>query len=137
MKKRFLAVMVDMSLVLAISCGLNFWQGNAIAADFNTPLGVEELMRHVDQYKDAFTVEGVVSAVSPDQHMLNLIDTNEFKECGVTTCAALVLPVHYEGAMPSIKDIVRIKGYVKEQNGKLFVETMALEKIPPEQGNER
>lgn len=137
MEKGVLAVMANISLMLAISCGLNFGQGNAIAADFNAPLGVEELMRHVDQYKDTFTVVGMVSAVNPDQHMLNLIDTNEFKECGVTTCAALVLPVHYEGAMPSIKDIVRIKGYVKEENGKLFVETMVLEKMSPEQGSER
>lgn len=137
MKNRFLMVMVNMLFMLAMSCGSNIWQDNAMAADGNMSLGVDQLMKHVDQYKDTFTVEGVVSAVSPNQNMLNLIDTNEFRECGVTTCAALVLPVHYEGVMPSIKDIVRIKGYVKEQNGKLFVETITLEKLPPEQGSDR
>ncbi len=92
-------------------------------------LGVEQLMVEVDKYEGSSRVEGVVSTVAPAEQMFSLIDIKEFKECGVTTCARLTLPVHWTGSMPAIQDAVRVEGEVKELNGKLVLEANAMDKI--------
>jgi hypothetical protein len=92
-------------------------------------LGVEQLMIDVDNYRGEVRVEGVVSSIAPAKQMLSLIDTREFKECGITTCARFTLPVHWTGSMPSVEDTVRINGTVKELEGKLVFEAKGLEKV--------
>ncbi len=95
-------------------------------------LGVDTLMRNVDQHRGVVRVQGVVSAVSGKDHTLALIDTCEFQECGVTTCARLQLPVRWERTMPAEGDMVRITGEVKEINGKLIFIATTLEKASPQ-----
>ena len=63
-------------------------------------LGVDTFMRNVDRHRGVVQVEGVVSAISEKDQTLALIDTREFQECGVTTCASLQLPVRWEGVSP-------------------------------------
>jgi hypothetical protein len=92
-------------------------------------LGVEQLMIDVENYRGEIRVEGVVSSVVPTKQMLSLIDTREFKECGITTCAQFTLPVHWKGSMPAVTDTVRIDGTVKELEGKLVFEAKGLEKM--------
>lgn len=92
-------------------------------------LGVEQLMIDVDNYQGEIRVEGVVSSAVPTKQMLTLIDTREFKECGITTCAQFTLPVHWAGSMPAVADTVRIDGTVKELEGKLLFEAKKLEKV--------
>lgn len=94
-----------------------------------TTIGVEELMMDVEDYPGEIRVEGVVSAVEPAGQMVALIDTREFKECGITTCARFTLPVHWTGSMPAVADTVRIDGAVKEVEGKLVFEAKGLEKV--------
>lgn len=96
-------------------------------------LGVDQLMKNVDQYKGTIRVEGVVSIVSPQTEMLALIDSKEYVKCGVVTCSILTLPVHWKGAMPSVRDTVRVKGKVKERKGKLILEALELENPSPQQ----
>ena len=90
-------------------------------------LGVDQLMKNVDKYRGSIRVEGVVSAVSAKEHMLSLIDVQEFKKCAVVTCATLTLPVRWAGSMPSIKDQVRAEGEIKENKGKLIFEAKTIE----------
>ncbi len=102
---------------------------SALAAEPETggTVGVDQLMKNVDKYRGSISVEGVVSAVSPRDHMLSLIDAQEFKRCRVTTCATLTLPVRWAGTMPSVKDQVRVEGEIKENRGKLVFEAKTLQ----------
>jgi len=95
-------------------------------------LGVDTFMRNVERHRGIVQVEGVVSAISEKDQTLALIDTREFQECGVTTCASLQLPVRWEGAMPAGRDVVRVTGEAKEINGKLLFIAKALEKTSPQ-----
>ena len=92
-------------------------------------LGVEEFMEHVDDHHGPVTVEGVVSGVSSDERRVGLIDLAEFEDCGVVTCAAHTLPVRWPGALPAVKDQVRIQGTVETTNGKLLFVASSAEKI--------
>ena len=91
-------------------------------------LGVQEFMKNVDRYQGNVRVEGVVSAISPAAQALSLIDVQEFKDCGVTTCAPLTLPVRWQGPWPSVKDVVQLEGELRKSGGKLFFEAKRLQK---------
>lgn len=91
-------------------------------------LGVQEFMKNVDRYQGKVRVEGVVSAISPAAQALSLIDVQEFKDCGVTTCAPLTLPVRWQGPWPSVKDVVQLEGELRKSGGKLFFEAKRLQK---------
>ncbi len=86
-------------------------------------------MKNVDRYRGPVSLEGVVSAVAPDQQAISLIDSGEFQDCGVTTCAQLTLPVHWRGPQPAVRDLVRLKGQVQEVKGKLMFVADKLEKV--------
>lgn len=90
-------------------------------------VGVDQLMKNVDEFRGSIRVEGVVSAVSRTDHTLSLIDKQEFKKCGIVTCASLTLPVRWAGSMPSVKDEVLVQGEVKQNRGKLIFEARELE----------
>jgi hypothetical protein len=108
---------------------LCFAQAFASDSKPDAVFGVEQLMLEVDKYQGSYRVEGVVSTVAPAEQMFSLIDIKEFKECGVTTCSPLTLPVHWSGSMPAIKDAVRVAGEVREVKGKLVLEATGLDKI--------
>ena len=96
-------------------------------------LGVEELMQNVDGHRGPIRVEGVVSAVASDRQALTLIDTRELRECGVTTCARLKLPVRWTEVMPRIGAVVQVEGEVQELDGKRLFVARKLEAVssPP------
>ena len=98
-------------------------------SELATVLGVDQLMREVDAYQGSLQVEGAVSAVAAEDQSLALIDVREYKQCGVVTCAALTLPVHWAGAMPAVRDVVRLEGEVKESSGKLVFFASSLQKV--------
>ena len=124
-------VMLPVALVCNGSQGGSLALPTAHASDSkpDAPLGVEQLMIDVENYQGEIRVEGVVSNVLPTKQMLSLIDTREFKECGITTCAQFTLPVHWAGSMPAVKDTVQIDGTVKELEGKLVFEAKGLERV--------
>lgn len=102
--------------------------GPAAVPPANKVINVDDLMKNPEQYTGLIKVAGVVSAVYPEQQALTLIDTREFSQCGVVTCATLTLPVHWSGAMPGAQDIVQAVGEIKELNKKLIFVAQALEK---------
>ena len=104
----------------------------ATAPSTQAVLGVEDLMKHVDQHAGPVQVEGVVSAATPKDQLLSLVDRHEFEECGLAGCAAYTLPVRWAGNMPAVKNIVRVKGEVKKgDGGKLAFVASAIEDIKP------
>lgn len=115
----------------------------ATAPSTQPALGVEDLMKHLEQHAGPVVVEGVVSAASSKDQLLSLVDRHEFEECGLAGCAAYTLPVRWAGATPAVKDIVRIKGEVKKDDGgKLAFVASAVDDIGPavegkEEGKEK
>lgn len=84
-------------------------------------LGVDELVKNVERFSGDLMVEGVVSATSAEKNFLSLIDLAEFVACNSTTCAKLVLPVRWTGAMPPVEARVLVKGSVeKTSDGLVF-----------------
>jgi hypothetical protein len=134
--KRWIAVASCVSVTAAAL--LAWYTGTASRAGSGVPLppagpegeamlGVEALMKSADPPRGPLLVEGVVSAVSADTRTFALIDLREFQECGIADCA-LTLPVRWAGAMPAIRDVVRVRGGVKEAKGKLVFVASTMEK---------
>lgn len=118
------------SLVLALSFFVALSCGVALAADKPAAaLEVSALMKGAEQHKGLVVVEGVVARVFPKDQRFGLIDKEEFKRCGVVTCAGAVLPVRWTGAMPESKNTVRIEGEVKKAGGGLEFVARSVEKV--------
>lgn len=120
------AVITAILLVLSIGQGL---QAGEVAASPKKVLGVDDFMKNVDHYRGKVSLEGVVSAVAPEQQAISLIDSGELQACGVTTCAQLTLPVQWRGPMPAVRDLVQGEGQAQEIKGKLMFVADKLEKV--------
>ncbi len=117
-----------MAFLLIFSLGRSVLAGGTAAAPQKVS-GVDDFMKHVDRYRGKVSLEGVVSAVAPEQQAISLIDCAEFQACGVLTCAQLTLPVQWRGPMPALRDLVRVEGQVREVQGKLMFVADKLEKV--------
>jgi hypothetical protein len=117
---------MTVALLLIFSPGL---QAGEAATSRQALLGVDEFMKNVDRYRDKVSLEGIVSAIVPEQQADSLIDAKEFQACGVTTCAQLTLPVQWRGPMPIIGDLVRVEGQAQEVKGKLMFVADKLDKV--------
>lgn len=95
-------------------------------------LGVDALMKDVDHHRGPMVVEGVVKAASPEWKTVELIDCEEFRSCGTTTCARLVLPVRWTGASPAVRETARATGEVREDGGKLVFVASSVEVVTKE-----
>ncbi len=114
------------AFLLVLSPGL---RAGEPAASRQAILGVDEFMKNVDRYRGKVSLEGVVSAVAPEQQAISLIDANEFRACGTTTCAQLTLPVQWRGPMPAVSDLVSVEGEAREVKGKLRFVADKVEKV--------
>lgn len=119
------AMAVAFLLVFSIGQGLPA----EAASSAQAASAVDNFMKNVDHYRGKVSLEGVVSAVAPEQQAVSLIDSKEFQACGVTTCAPLALPVQWRGPMPSKGDLVRVEGQAQEVKGKLMFVADKLEKV--------
>lgn len=122
------AFITAMTLAFLLVLSLSLRAGEA-ATSGQALLGVDEFMKNVDRYRDKVSLEGIVSAIVPEQQAVSLIDAKEFQACGVTTCAQLTLPVQWRGPMPAVRDLVRVEGQVQEVKGKLMFVADKLEKM--------
>lgn len=92
-------------------------------------VGVDQLMNHTEKYPGEVIVEGIVSASAPGR--VSLIDVGEVEECGVTTCAELVLPVEWSGNPPKGKQRVKLLGSVRETGEGMVFVARSMEAAPP------
>jgi len=120
------AMTIAFLLVFSLSQDL---QAGEVAASPKKVLGVDDFMKNVDRYRGKVSLEGVVSAITPEQQVISLIDAKEFQACEVTTCAQLTLPVQWRGPLPDVRDLVRIEGQAQEVKGKLIFVADKLEKV--------
>jgi hypothetical protein len=119
------ALTIALFLVFSLSQDL---QAGEVAASPKKVLGVDDFIKNVDRYRGKVTLEGVVSALTPEQQAISLIDSGEFQTCGVTTCAQLTLPVQWRGPLPAVGDQVSVEGQAQEVKGKLMFVAHKLEK---------
>jgi len=128
--RKSLKVAVITALVVAFllvsSSGL---QAGEVVASNQAILGIDDFMKNVDRYRGKVSLQGVVSAVTPGQQAIYLIDAKEFQACGVTTCAQLTLPVQWRGSNPAVSDLVRVDGQAQEVKGKFMFVADKLEKV--------
>ena len=115
--------------ILLVFCMGQCLQAGEVATSPKKVLGVDDFMKNVDRYRGKVSMEGVVSAVAPEQQVISLIDAKEFQACEVTTCAQLTLPVQWRGPMPAGRDLVRVEGQAQEVKGKLMFVADKLEKV--------
>lgn len=102
----------------------------AALAPPETVYGVEEFMKGKGTNRTGeVMVEGVVSAIAPEQQLLALIDREEFRRCKLTNCAALTLPVRWTGVVPQVEETVRVKGTIQETQGKRLLVAQRLDKV--------
>lgn len=80
-------------------------------AETTAVLGVEEVVRNFKTDTTIQTVQGVVQTVMADEHLLTLIDVEEYKLCGLSDCC-LYMPVQWRGEMPEIEEVVVIRGLI-------------------------
>ena len=92
-------------------------------------LGVDELMKNVDSIRGTVQVRGVVGVILLQKQMFTLIDIEEYQKCGILTCAPLILPIQWQGPMPTVRELVEVKGEVQEANGKLVFDAMQISSV--------
>jgi len=97
-------------------------------------LGVERFMKRADDYPGTVAVEGVVASLSPETRLFSLVDVREFRECGLTDCARLALPVRWTGPFPDLKATVRVEGRAARLNGKRVFDAQSLTSANPSVG---
>ena len=107
---------------------------SASSAEEGAVVGVDELMKHTERYAGRVRVKGIVSGVETETQMISLIDTSEFEECGVTSCASLTLPIRWAGQMPKVQDAILVSGEVQESEGKLIFVAHSVLNQSPEKG---
>ena len=113
----------------AAALSLGYGRDGGASSDGSGLIGVEALMRNADRYSGVVRVEGAVSATSAAEQTLTLIDRKELEDCGVTSCARLVLPVRWTGPMPAVRDLVEAEGQIAREGGRLIFAARTLKKI--------
>ncbi len=73
-------------------------------------LDVNSVASDPSAYKGAIQVRGVVANVNPSDSVFLMIDSREFRACGVVTCASKFVPVRYAGAPPKVKEELVVTG---------------------------
>lgn len=108
---RFLLSVV-MLLTLAIVSG-HAW---ADKTKGDVEVSVRALMESPEAYTGQIQIAGVVSQVVPESKMFGLIDLEEFKTCQKVTCASLVLPIEWDGAMPEVGQQLTAVGEIQKED---------------------
>ncbi len=134
MKMRLMVVCVALaSMVVAVAQTASKPKAStsaaAVDAKTNGVVGVNKFMRDVDSYPGRVQVEGIVKTVSAKSQSLGLGDCEGCGKCEAGSCAELVLPVRWTGAMPSVGQGVRVTGEVQKRKGKLTFVASAVEKV--------
>jgi len=104
---------------LALRAGREAPQAQLAQASPAGLLGVDEFMRSPDSHPGTVRVQGVVSEVKSEDHLVVLIDSAEWEACGSVTCAPLSLPVRWTGTLPRVEESVEVSGRVQDESGKL------------------
>jgi len=97
--------------------------------------GVRQYMQSQELPAGPVTIEGVVTKVFSEEHLLALTDANDCKKkCNSSSCKRLSLPVRWTGSAPKENDLVRVIGETKEEDGnRFFVATSLTTITSPEQ----
>jgi len=112
--RRFCGVMLAAAFVLAA--------GPVVAA---APLEVDAV-KSAKSLPSPLEVVGVVAIRDTSAKTFSLIDREEFRKCQSVGCANFLLPVRWNGKLPHVTSVVKVKGAVRDtMEGKfLFAESV-------------
>ncbi len=102
-------------IVILGSCGNQNDDASDNSVELTGILSVDEVVRNFKADTTVHTVQGVVQTVTADEHLLTLIDVEEYKLCGLSDCC-LYMPVQWQGEMPKIEEIVVVRGLITSTN---------------------
>ncbi len=112
-------------IVVLLGAGLALGMGSKPGTPGQSgALNVNSVASDPSAYKGSIQVQGVVANVNTSDSTFFLIDSREYKACGVLTCATKFVPVRYTGTQPKVKEELLVtgemvsseKGYVLEGN---------------------
>ena len=85
-----------------------------------------DAVKSAKSFPASLEVIGVVAKRSTTAGTFSLIDREEFRKCQSVGCANFLLPVRWNGKLPSIASEVKVKGTVRDtKEGKfLFAESV-------------
>ncbi len=90
---------------------------------------VDDLAKKPEDFKGEFVLRGVVAGVRKIDGIFAVIDSREFKTCGVLTCAINTIPVKFDGELPGSKTIVEITGRVVQSEKGLIISARRVEVV--------
>jgi len=96
--------------------------GPVVAA---VPLEVDAV-KSAKSFPASLEVVGVVAKRSTTAGTFSLIDREEFRKCQSVGCANFLLPVRWNGKLPPVASVVKVKGAVRDtKEGKfLFADSV-------------
>jgi hypothetical protein len=108
-------------VVLAAGILATFWFAGPVVAA--APLEVDAV-KSAKSLPNALEVVGVVARRDASAGTFSLIDREEFRKCQSVGCANFLLPVRWNGKLPPVTSVVKVKGAVRDtKEGKfLFAE---------------
>ena len=134
---RFLAFFL---LVAAAAAGaLLYWNSQLVPVPTSpvpTPiagvLAVGQLRTEPPQLESQLNVVGVVGQTDAEKELFGLIDETDAETCGAPCggCASFLLPVSWDGKMPSVGDVLLVRGIIRKSKDRLVLVASALEEWP-------
>lgn len=110
-------------VVLAAAISATFWFAGPVVAA--VPLEVDAV-KSAKSFPASLEVVGVVAKRNASAGTFSIIDREEFRKCQSVGCANFLLPVRWNGKIPSTTSVVKVKGAVRDtKEGKfLFAESV-------------
>lgn len=109
-------ILIGVLLIMAAGFGLYQFIPTASSA-----LNVNEVALDPGAYEGKITLAGITSGFSKsDNTLFGIMDLKELT-CTSTTCNKVILPIRFQGPLPTIGDEVRVTGaFVSDGNGYYF-----------------
>ncbi len=116
----FRACMLILLCVSLNDCGNQKEIAAKKSVELTMVFGINDAARNLKADTTVLSVMGVVQTIRQQDHLITLIDVEEFELCGLSDCC-LYLPVRWRGEMPKLKDLVTVSGKIDStESGLLF-----------------
>ncbi len=112
--------------VLAVVMSATLWFAGPVVAA--APMEVDAV-KSANSLPGTIEVVGVVARRDASAGTFSLIDREEFRRCRSVGCANFLLPVRWNGKLPSITSIVKVSGTVRDTKEGKFLFAASVEAV--------
>ncbi len=112
--------------VLAAVMSATLWLAGPVVVA--APMEVDAV-KSAESLPGTLEVVGVVARCDASAGTFSLIDREEFRKCRSVGCANFLLPVRWNGKLPSITSIVEVSGTVKDTKEGKFLFAASVEAV--------